>query len=120
MAATLIERSCSRRRSLTPGPYVEPMVRAREARQVVRSAAAAAALLMLVTACGSTSSDGRGSTSTAPGASASSTSSAPPASATTADAYPTGSQTVSWDVDGVTRTAQLVVPADLAGPVPLV
>ncbi len=96
------------------------MVRVREASPVVRSAVVALALLMLVTACGSTSSDGSGSTSTAPGASASSTSSATPASATTGDAYPTGSQTVSWDVDGVTRTAELVVPADLAGPVPLV
>ncbi len=34
--------------------------------------------------------------------------------------YATGSHSVSWDVDGVTRTAEVVVPAGLTGPSPLV
>jgi len=76
----------------------------------------AVALLLLTAACGSTAShEATEPTGTTPGSSSDAA-----LDAGSASAYPSGHQSVSWDVDGVTRTAELVVPADLTAPVPLV
>src|SRR5690242_19370306 len=110
-----MERSSPGRRLLIAGTYVGPMVRDRSAHPVVRFGALATGLLLLLSACGSTSSaDAAGRSSSS---SSTSTSSSVAGSTGT---YSTGSQSVSWDVDGVTRTAELVVPADLTDPAPLV
>ncbi len=74
-----------------------------------------ACALGLVTACGGTAS---------PRADATADTSAPattnPASAPSPTRYPSGTQTISLDVKGTTRTALLVVPDDLSHPAPLV
>ena len=91
------------------------MVRSPSARQVVRSGAIAVALLLLVAACGSTSaSDAAGSTDTTGSSGASGS------AEVSTGTYATGSHSVSWEVDGVTRTAEVVVPAGLSSPAPLV
>ncbi|MGZ4716594.1 MAG: alpha/beta hydrolase family esterase [Acidimicrobiales bacterium] len=94
------------------------MVRTPSARQVLWSAVATAAL-MLVTACGSTSSDAVGSTSTTPAPTTAAADTTPTGSVSTGT-YSSGSHAVSWDVDGVTRTGMLVIPSGLSGPAPLV
>ena len=85
--------------------YVDAMTPTRSTRRTLLSAVVASTLVVLVGACGSTRS---------------ATSATSATTATSGVGYEAGTQTVSWDVDGTTRTAVLVVPANLTGPAPLV
>jgi polyhydroxybutyrate depolymerase len=72
---------------------------------------------LLVTGCSDSKPAAQQSSSSAASASTAPSSSIAPLRKSN---YSTGRHTVSFDVDGVTRTAVLVVPADLSHPAPLV
>jgi polyhydroxybutyrate depolymerase len=94
----------------------------------VTSAAAAIIMLMVLSACGSGSSGSGGASDDRPAATgATDTTHASGATDPVTDEDsgsvgegPPAGEAVSWDVDGVTRTARLVVPDDLGQPAPLV
>jgi len=96
------------------------MVRTWSARQVSRLGALAIGMLLLVTACGSTSSPGAAGPTASTTAAATGDTATGAGSTVSTGSYSTGSHSVSWDVDGVARTAEVVVPAGLTGPAPLV
>ena len=93
----------------------------------MRTTVAAGLLVVLVAGCGAntTATSATTSATTSAATSATPTGTTSAAGATTpatmnAPGYPSGTQTISFDVGGTTRTAELAVPADLSHPAPLV
>ena len=108
-----------------PDPYGAVMIPTRSSRRNALALAVAGivSVSLLLSSCGSTGSTGSAGPaadgSTADGSTADTTV-VPSSTGPVELGYPAGTQRVSWDVDGTTRTAVLVVPEHLTGPAPLV